>query len=432
MHPGLVEVTDGPAEVGLAFGMVEKSAAQPGIWNLLPVRLVYRNGDKSVAVGLNGLSFLLRGGMNVGKPLRITTPRDGDVISIGGRVLVDAPVQGDVWTLGADIELTPRADVSGDIVALGGKVLGASRAAVRGTISQVPQLKIPFLGVMGMQFSVQALGFGRQLLGYLLLGIGLFLSSYFLTAHARGLYHGLTGAWRPALVTLVISLVLVPLLAALLVLSVVGIFLLPVLAIIIALIALDGFLLLARLGGLLRKAGGGGAGEDALFLLSSGLLGLFLLKLPALAGIVLTMLRSDAAARAGDTAAGQPRSDGCGTAVWIRSFPGPRPRANGTLTPGGSRVPRLSRSPTGRDSTCTSFLIRRGTCRCGPPWAPCVHLDLLGLEAPPLPPADPLAPTAVVPEAPAENWPIALWDACAPATGARPPAACRGPAGCGP
>ncbi|MGA2479712.1 MAG: hypothetical protein ABSG63_13250 [Spirochaetia bacterium] len=301
VHPGLVEFTDGSAEVGLAFGMVEKSAAQPGIWNLLPVRLVYRNGDKSMAVGLNGLSFLLRGGMNVGKPLRITTPRDGDVISIGGRVLVDAPVQGDVWTLGADIELTPRAVVSGDIVALGGKVLGASRAVVQGTISQVPQLKIPFLGVMGTQFSVQALGFGRQLLGYLLLGIGLFLSTYYLTAHARGLYHGLTGAWRPALVTLVISLVLVPLFAALLVVSVVGIFLLPVLAIIVALIALDGFLLLcARLGGLLRKAGGGGAGEDSLFLLSSGLLGLFLLKLPALAGIVLTMLRSDAAARAGD------------------------------------------------------------------------------------------------------------------------------------
>jgi hypothetical protein len=300
LHPGLVEISDGSSGVGLAFGLVEKSAAQSGIWNLLPVRLVYRSGDRSVVLGLNGLSFLLRGGMSVGRPLRISSPREGDVISIGGRVLVDAPVQGDVWALGADIELTPRADVSGDIVALGGKVLGSARAAVRGSISQVPDLKIPFLGVMGRQFSVQALGFGRHLLGYLLLGIALFLISWYLTAHARVLYHGLTGAWRPALVTLAVSLVLVPLLAALLVVSVVGIFLLPVLAIAIALIALDGFLLLcARLGGLLRRAGGGG-GEDSLFLLSSGLLGLFLLKAPALVGILLTMIHSEVAARVGE------------------------------------------------------------------------------------------------------------------------------------
>jgi hypothetical protein len=300
LHPGLVEITDGSSGVGLAFGLVEKPAAQPGRWNLLPVRLAYRSGDKSVAIGLNGLTFLLRGGLNVGKPLRVSAPREGDVISIGGRVLVDAPVHGDVWTLGADIELTPRAEVSGDIVALGGKVIGASRAVVRGTVSQVPGLRIPFLGMMGAQFSVQALGFGRHLVGFLLLGIGLFLSSYYLTTRARGLYHGLTGAWRPALVTLAVSLVLVPLLVVLLVVSVVGIFLLPVLVIGIALIALDGFLLLcARLGGLLRKSGDGEEGEDSLFLLSSGLLGLFLLKLPALAGIVLTMLGSDAAARAG-------------------------------------------------------------------------------------------------------------------------------------
>jgi hypothetical protein len=160
-------------------------------------------------------------------------------------------------------------------------------------------MRIPFLGVLGSQFSTQALGFGRHLLGYVLLGFLLFLASYYMTVHARGLYQGVTHGWRKALVTLVVSLVVVPLLVLLLVLSVVGIYLLPVLALLVGLAAVDGFIFLcARLGGSLRR-GAGGAGEDALFLLSSGLLGLFVVKLPALVGILLTMVRSEAAARVG-------------------------------------------------------------------------------------------------------------------------------------
>jgi len=37
---------------------MEKGARS--LWNLLPLRVVYRNGADSVTVGLNGLSFLLR------------------------------------------------------------------------------------------------------------------------------------------------------------------------------------------------------------------------------------------------------------------------------------------------------------------------------------------------------------------------------------
>jgi hypothetical protein len=185
-------------------------------------------------------------------------------------------------------------------VALGGKVLGASRAVVRGSVSQVAELKIPFVGMLGSQFSIQALGFGRHILGYVLLGFGLFLSSYYFTAHARGLYQGLIVGWRPAVITIAVSVVLVPLLVVLLIASVVGIFLLPLLAILLALVAIDGFLLLcSRVGSLLRAAGGSEEGEDWLFFLSSGLLGLFLIKLPALAGILLTMVRSEPAARVG-------------------------------------------------------------------------------------------------------------------------------------
>jgi hypothetical protein len=301
LHPGLVEIGDGSASLGVAFGVLNESESQAGQWSLLPLRMVYRSGDTSISVGLNGLSFLLRGGVSVGRPQRIAGPRTGDVISIGGKVTVDARVEGDVWTLGADIQLTPRAEVTGDVVALGGRVIAAGGSTVRGSISQEPRLKIPYLGVLGTQFSVQALAFGRHLLTFILLGFALFLSSYYLSAHTRGLYRAMGETWRASLLTLALSTMLIPILIVLLIVSVIGVFFLPLVVLAIILAAFDGFLLLcARLGGLVRGGPVQEGGGDALYLFSSGLLGLFLIKLPALVGIILTMLRSEAAARAGE------------------------------------------------------------------------------------------------------------------------------------
>ncbi|MFI5369851.1 MAG: hypothetical protein ACHQ1F_12675 [Spirochaetia bacterium] len=300
LHPGLVEIGDGSASVGVAFGVMDGSDSQSGQWSLLPLRMVYRSGDRSFSVGLNGLSFLLNGGFSVGRPQRISSPRGGDVISVGGKVTVDARVDGDVWAMGADVQLTPRADVTGDVVALGGRVIAAGGAVVRGSISQEPRLKIPYLGVLGTQFSAQALAFGRHILTYILLGFALFLSSYYLSAHAKDLYRAMGQTWRATLLTLALSAVLVPILVLLLVVSVIGVFFLPVLVLALMLAAFDGFLLLcARLGGLVRGGPAQEGGGDALYLFSSGLLGLFLIKLPALVGIILTMLRSEPAARVG-------------------------------------------------------------------------------------------------------------------------------------
>ena len=267
LHPGLVEIGDGSASVGVAFGVMDGSDNQSGQWSLLPLRMVYRSGDRSLSVGLNGLSFLLSGGFSVGRPQRISSPRAGDVISVGGKVTVDARVDGDVWAMGADVQLTPRADVTGDVVALGGRVIAAGGAVVRGSISQEPRLKIPYLGVLGTQFSVQALAFGRHILTYILLGFALFLSSYYLSAHARDLYRAMGETWRATLLTLALSAVLVPILVLLLVASVIGVFFLPVLALALMIAAFDGFLLLcARLGGLVRGGGAQGDGGDALYL----------------------------------------------------------------------------------------------------------------------------------------------------------------------
>ncbi len=294
LHPGVIEIGDGASSVGIEFGVMEKSGE--GLWNLLPLRVVYRNGASTVTLGLNGLSFLLRGGASVGRPVVVNAPVSSDVISIGGKVTVNARVDGDVWTLGADVELGPKAEVTGNIVALGGKVRAAAGSVVHGTVNQVPELKIPFLGFLGTQFSVQVLSLGRQLLGYLLLGFALLLTSFYRTRRAQGLYASFGATWRESVVTMAVALVVVPLVAVLLVMSVVGIFFLPVLVFALVILGLEGFLLLcARLGGMLRKMPAESAGSDPLTLFTSGLLGLFIVKVPAFLGIFLTLVNAGVA-----------------------------------------------------------------------------------------------------------------------------------------
>jgi len=299
LHPGLIEIGDGSTSVGVAFGAAEELQGTSRRWDLLPLRVVYETGQSRVVIALNGLTFLLRNGVTVGRPVRIEAPRSGDVISLGGRVTVDARVEGDVWTLGADVELSPHAEVTGNVVALGGRVTAANGSVVRGSVNSIPEVKIPFIGILGTDVSAQILGFGRQALAWVLFGTVLFLLCWYLGNHARRLYASLPGSWREAVVTIALSLVLVPLFVVLLVVSVVGIFFLPVLALVMALFALDGFLMLcARLGGFLRRAESS-AVPSPMYLFTSGLLGLFLVMLPALVGISLGFLRSEAAGRAG-------------------------------------------------------------------------------------------------------------------------------------
>lgn len=300
LHPGLVEIGDGSTSIGMAFGVMEKSGEEPSTWSLLPLRLVYKSGDTDVTIGLNGLSFLLRGGMTVGRPIRVDTPRSGDVLSIGGKVTVNSHVDGDVWAVGADVELSPRADVTGDVVTLGGRIAAAQGAIVRGSVSQVPQIKIPFLGILGTQFSVQVLATGRQLLGFVLFGFALFLTCFYREGHARMLYQSVPASWREAVITLAVSLVVIPVVTLLLIVSVIGIFFIPVLAFVVILLALDGFLLMCvRLGGTLRRLDLEQSRNVPLSLVTSGLLGLFIVKLPALVGIFLTLLRSGATSLVG-------------------------------------------------------------------------------------------------------------------------------------
>jgi hypothetical protein len=296
LHPGLVEIGDGASDLGISFGLVSRADGQKGAWNVLPLRMTLRSGGRSLSVSLNGLSFLLRGGVRVGRPLLVASPVRGDVISVGGKVTVDAAVDGEVWVFGADAVLTPKADVSGSVVVLGGEAVRSPRARVAGTVTALPELRIPLLSGLASQASVPLLELGREALLFVLLAFLLFLLTYYMAGRQQALVQSIPSAWRPTLLTVLVSLVAVPILALLLVVSVFGIFLLPLLALLLAAAALDGFLAVAtRIGAAVRA----GTGTSSLFLFTSGLLGLFLFKLPAWAGILLALTRWEAAGKIG-------------------------------------------------------------------------------------------------------------------------------------
>ncbi len=245
------------------------------------------------------LALLLDGGASIGSPVVIRSPHRGDVLSVGGPVTVDSRVEGDVWILGADADLSPTAVITGNLVVIGGKLNASPAAVVGGAVNQLSGLKFRLPQILGTQLSAQTLGLAGVVISYVLFGFALFLAVFYLAAHARQMQQSLPSLWRQALVTLGLSLVIIPLLTAFVVGSVVGVLLLPVVVLAVFLLALDGFLALCVKVGALVRAPGGRGSDQSLYLFTCGLLTLFLVNVPALVGILLLSLRSAAAVRVG-------------------------------------------------------------------------------------------------------------------------------------
>jgi len=75
--PGVVQVSDGRASLGLGFGLVSSEDGRGGPWSVLPLVLQYRSGSTTVTLSLNGLSFLLAGGVSLGRAIAIDEPTVG-------------------------------------------------------------------------------------------------------------------------------------------------------------------------------------------------------------------------------------------------------------------------------------------------------------------------------------------------------------------
>ena len=59
----------------------------------------------------------------------------GDIVAVGGSVLVDGTARGDVVAVGGGLRLGENAAVIGDVVTVGGRLLRHPNAIVKGTVS---------------------------------------------------------------------------------------------------------------------------------------------------------------------------------------------------------------------------------------------------------------------------------------------------------
>jgi hypothetical protein len=240
---------------------------------------------------MNGLSFLSPAGLRIGKPVTVRGVRTGDVISVGGDVTVEGTVQGDVWTLGADISLESGATVAGDAVALGGTVEADRRSKIGGNKQSLPNIKIPFLSLLGSEHSAATFRFIMEMLGVCLFLLVLFLFVHFGREQLSDLGSVLSTRWKGSILYLVLAVLIVPVLMALLIASVVGILVIPLFSIFLMILAYIGYVAMAfRLGLWLRKSSPEVSPAQAY---TTSLLGLLVIKGPVLLGILFTLLAAD-------------------------------------------------------------------------------------------------------------------------------------------
>jgi len=293
VQPGLLEFENAEGGARLAFGLLERGQGAGGVrtWNLFPVRLSLRVGKQQFLLALNGLSLLGREGLAVGRPVKIAGVRRGDVLSVGGKVTVQGTVEGDVWTLGADIQLEPGASVSGDVVAVGGTVQADRRAVIRGDKQSLPNVKVPFIGLLASEHSAATFRFILQLLGVLLFLLVLFLLVHFSRRGLLGVSAALASRWKGSLLYLALAVLVLPAAVALLVASIVGIILVPALAVLLVVAGYAGFVAVAVRLGLWMRGRHEEPAAGATY--ASGLLGLLALKGPVMLGILFTLLTAD-------------------------------------------------------------------------------------------------------------------------------------------
>ncbi len=293
IHPGLIELKGEDSGATIAFGLLERSESSPGgqkSWNIFPIRISVHSGKKQFYLGLNGFSFITRSGVHIGKPIKITGVRRSDVISIGGEVTVEGTVEGDVWTLGADILLKPKATVTGNVVALGGTIEADRGSHIKGNKEALPSIKIPFIGLLASDHSAETFYFIIEILGIFLYLIILLLVILYGERYLTGINRSLSSQWKGSLLYLAVAVLLLPIIVILLITSLVGIILIPIVFIILILLAYLGFTTVTvRLGTWLRRKDEG----SGTFLYTSGLLGLLIIKGPVLLGILISLLASD-------------------------------------------------------------------------------------------------------------------------------------------
>ena len=285
VYPGAIELREGDLAVDVAFGVLDE--ADERAWSLLPIRIAVSGEQGSASLALNGVSLLTRHGIQYGRERVVSGSFDGDVINVGGPIVVTGTVSGSVWAFGGDISLGPASRVNGDAVAVGGQVSAESGAIVVGNVQSLPALSIPFLGSLGSPRAVLTFRFLIEALSALLFLLVLFVVIHFGVPSLSGVANAVGAMWKDAILYLLMALVLIPLAAALLTASVVGLVFVPLIATAVVAIGYVGLMgVTVRVGSLFRGEVDSAAGP----LYLRAVLGYTLLKVPMLVGLLFQLL----------------------------------------------------------------------------------------------------------------------------------------------
>lgn len=281
LYPGAIQVREGDVAIDVAFGLLDE--ADERSWSLLPIRVAITGEQGSATLALNGLSLLTRNGVLFGRERVVDGSFQGDIINVGGPIVVTGSVTGSVWAFGGDVSLRPSSRVSGDVISVGGKVSSESGAVVVGNVQSLPGLSIPFLGSLSSPQAVITFRFIIEALSALLFLIILFLVVHFGAPVLIGTATAVSSSWKDSVLYFLLSLVLVPVAMALLAASVVGLVFVPLAAMGIVAIGYLGLLgVSVRAGTLFRGPIDSAAGP----LYLRAVLGYALLKVPMLIGLL--------------------------------------------------------------------------------------------------------------------------------------------------
>lgn len=290
IQPSLIEYADKENELSIGFGLIDSSGDKTKTWELFPVRVLLRSGKNRFYLGLNGLSLMTRSGINIEKDMVINKVYSGDVISFGGNVTISSTVEGNVWVFSADVILKHGAAIKGDVVALGGKISQSGSVLIKGNKTAVPQFSVPFIGLLTSARSAATIHFIIEIFGMVLFLLLLFLVLFFrkqrLQEHADSLF----SLWRGALLYILFSIIIIPVLIFFLYTSIIGVLIIPVIFLFIIVIAYYGFLAATiRLGKFFMRKGT----DSFPHLFLCGFIGLLLLKGPVLIGILFSLMESE-------------------------------------------------------------------------------------------------------------------------------------------
>jgi len=290
IYPSSLEFADKDSEVTIGFGLIENSGNKSMVWNIFPIKISLNTGANKFSLAFNGISFLTANGINFEKPMVIDGVHKGDVISFGGKVTITGRVEGSVWVFGADTELLAESAVIGDVVALGGKITADEKVVISGNKYALPELRIPIIGLLSSGNSIQTIHFFIELFQIALSLLLLFLFLFFREDKLKAQSLSLFQKWKGSLITMLLSIIMIPVLFFFLITSLIGILIIPVLVIVIILVAFYGFSsIIIAIGKIFLHKESATLGHFYL----CGVVGLFLIKGFTLIGILFTLLNAN-------------------------------------------------------------------------------------------------------------------------------------------